>query len=72
MAGSEDKGTGADKPRPQTAKKAPAAKKAAPKAEKPTPESIGIEGTVTVGGHRLDDERGWVPEDEALPEDEED
>lgn len=67
----EDKGAGGSaKPTsPSSAKKAPAAKKAAPK---PTPESIGIEGEVRVGGHRLDEEQGWVPDTEALPEDEED
>ena len=56
-------GSGPEEEPTQTRKKT-AARKAAPakKAAEPTPESIGIEGTVRVGGHRLDDDQGWVTE----------
>lgn len=50
---------------PAQPRKKTAAKKAAPaKPAEPTPESIGIEGTVHVGGHHLDEEQGWVPDKE--------
>lgn len=51
-------GAGSKRPRPASPAKEPEAE-AAPA---PTPESIGIEGVVRVGGHHLDDERGWVPD----------